>query len=74
MNSKKLTDDLRLLDCSRPCTGSASILLASEEMTKKLTDMPIWITGIGQKTISAGFTKIFHCHQWNQLKLQDNQH
>ncbi len=57
MNSKKLTDDLRLLDCSRPCTGSASILLASEEKAKKITDMPIWITGIGQKTTSAGFTK-----------------
>jgi len=57
MNSKKLTDDLRLLDCSRPCTGSASILLTSEEITKKITDIPIWITGIGQKTTSAGFTK-----------------
>jgi acetyl-CoA C-acetyltransferase len=57
MTSKKLTDDLRLLDCSRPCTGSASILLASEEMAKKITDIPIWITGIGQKTTSAGFTK-----------------
>jgi|TARA_B100000959_G_C14932147_1_gene604154 acetyl-CoA C-acetyltransferase len=57
MNSKKLTDDLRLLNCSRPCTGSASILLASEEIIKKYTDSPIWITGIGQKTTSAGFTK-----------------
>jgi acetyl-CoA C-acetyltransferase len=57
MNSKKLTDDLRLLDCSRPCTGGASILMASEEMTKKITDMPVWIKGIGQKTTSAGFTK-----------------
>ena len=57
MNSKKLTDDLKLLDCSRPCTGSASILLASEEIMKKNTDLPIWITGIGQKTTSAGFTK-----------------
>jgi len=57
MNSKKLTDDLKLLDCSRPCTGSASILLASEEIMKKYTDSPIWITGIGQKTTSAGFTK-----------------
>jgi len=57
MNSKKLTDDLRLLDCSRPCTGGASIILASEETSKKITDMPIWITGIGQKTTSAGFTK-----------------
>ena len=35
MNSKKLTDDLKLLDCSRPCTGSASILLASQEIAKK---------------------------------------
>ena len=57
INSTKLTDDLRLLDCSRPCTGSASILLASEDTAKKLTDTPIWITGIGQKTTSAGFTK-----------------
>ena len=57
VNSKKLTDDLRLLDCSRPCTGSASILLASEKIAKKNTDVPIWITGIGQKTTSAGFTK-----------------
>jgi len=57
MNSKKLTDDLRLLDCSRPCTGGASIILASEETTKKTTDIPVWITGVGQKTISASFTK-----------------
>ena len=57
MNSRKLTDDLRLLDCSRPCTGSASIILASEKMIKKNTDIPVWITGIGQKTTSASFTK-----------------
>ncbi len=57
LNSKKLTDDLRLLDCSRPCTGGASILLASENICKTFTDNPIWITGIGQKTTSASFTK-----------------
>ncbi len=57
INSKKVTDDLRMLDCSRPCTGSASIILASEEITKKYANTPIWITGIGQKTTSAGFTK-----------------
>lgn len=57
INSKKLTDDLRLHDCSRPCTGGASILLASENVCKKYTDTPIWISGIGQKTTSAGFTK-----------------
>jgi acetyl-CoA C-acetyltransferase len=57
LNSKKVTDDLRILDCSRPCTGGASILLASENICKKFTDVPIWITGIGQKTTSASFTK-----------------
>lgn len=57
MNSKRLTDDLRLLDCSRPCTGSSAILLASEKTAKKFTDMPVWISGIGQKTTSASFTK-----------------
>lgn len=57
MGSKKLTDDVRLLDCSRPCTGGASVLLASEEMSGRISDSPVWITGIGQKTTSAGFTK-----------------
>jgi len=72
MNSKKLTDDLRLLDCSRPCTGSASILLASEEITKKITDMPVWITGIGQKTTSAGFTKNMSFSSMESTKIASN--
>ncbi len=69
MNSKKLTDDLKLLDCSRPCTGSASILLASQEIAKKNTEMPIWITGIGQKTTSAGFTKNLSLSSMESTKL-----
>jgi|TARA_B100000809_G_C15062450_1_gene502862 acetyl-CoA C-acetyltransferase len=69
MNSKKLTDDLKLLDCSRPCTGSASILLASQEIAKKNTEIPIWITGIGQKTTSAGFTKNLSLSSMESTKL-----
>tara|TARA_B110000014_G_scaffold191821_1_gene140628 strand:- start:182 stop:1288 length:1107 start_codon:yes stop_codon:yes gene_type:complete len=57
MNSKQITEDLRILDCSRSCSGSSSILLVSEEKAKILSDQPIWIAGIGQKTISASFTK-----------------
>jgi acetyl-CoA C-acetyltransferase len=57
MESKPLTDTLRLLDCSMPCNGSAAILLASEDVVRKFTDTPVWISGIGQKSISAGFTK-----------------
>src|SRR5574338_596140 len=57
MQSKHLTDNLRLLDCSMPCDGAASMLLASEDVIKKFTDKPVWISGIGQKSLSAGFTK-----------------
>jgi acetyl-CoA C-acetyltransferase len=69
INSKKLTDDLRLLDCSRPCTGSASIILGSENKVKQLLENPIWITGIGQKTISAGFTKNISFSSMESTKL-----
>ncbi len=57
MNSKHLTEDLRLLDCSRSCSGSSAVLLVSEKIAKKYTDSPIFISGIGQKTTSASFTK-----------------
>ena len=57
MNSKNITDDLRLLDCSYPCSGGSSILLASEDVATKFSDEPVWISGIGQKTNSASFVK-----------------
>lgn len=57
INSKKLTDDLRLLECSRPSTGSAALLLSADDIASKVTDTPIWISGIGQKTTAASFTK-----------------
>ncbi len=69
VNSKKLTADLRLLDCSRPCIGSASIILGSEDKVKELSKNPVWITGIGQKTISAGFTKNISLSSMESTKL-----
>ena len=57
VNSKNLTDDLRISDCSRPCSGASAVLITSEKTAKQFTDNPIWINGIGQKTMSAGFTK-----------------
>ncbi|HEX5457046.1 MAG TPA: thiolase family protein [Candidatus Nitrosotalea sp.] len=57
MTSKTLTENVRLLDCSMPCDGAAAIVVCSEDKAKKFTDTPIWISGIGQKTISASFTK-----------------
>lgn len=56
LQSKIVTDDLHLLDCSRPCSGASSVLLVSENVAKKF-EQPIWIKGIGQKTTSASITK-----------------
>ncbi|MDE0090538.1 MAG: thiolase family protein [Thaumarchaeota archaeon] len=55
--SRRLTGDLRLLDCSRPCTGGASILITSEDVAGRYTDDPVLIAGIGQSVTSAGFAK-----------------
>jgi len=57
MESKNLTTHVRLLDCSMPCNGAGAVLLASEDVITKFVDSPVWITGIGQKATSAGFTK-----------------
>jgi acetyl-CoA C-acetyltransferase/acetyl-CoA acyltransferase len=39
---------LRLLDCCPFSDGAAVLVLASEEAAKKLTDKPVYITGVGQ--------------------------
>ncbi len=54
MNSKKIADPIKLLDCSSPCDGASAVLLVSEERAKKL-DGAVWIEGIGQQTNSASF-------------------
>ena len=57
MNSKQITDDLRILDCSRSCSGSSSIILASEEKAKKISEQLIWITGSRTKNYICEFYK-----------------
>ena len=68
LNSKNLTEDLRILDCSRPCTGSSAVLLTSENLAKKFSDTPVWLKGIGQKTTSASFAKNPNFTQMNSTK------
>src|SRR3972149_2285284 len=36
MNSKILTDDLKVSDCSRPCSGASAVLLVSDKVVKTL--------------------------------------
>lgn len=63
MESKEITADLRLLDCSRSCTGAAALLLASEEACRTITDNPVWIRGLAQHTLSASFGRCTEHHR-----------
>ena len=58
MKSRKISDPIKMLDCSYVCTGSSCILLASKRKAKELTDKPVWISGIGQKTICASLSHL----------------
>jgi acetyl-CoA C-acetyltransferase len=53
LNSRKLVDPIKLLDCSALCSGAASLLLVSEDLARTLDVQPVWIDGIGQQTSCA---------------------
>ena len=52
LDSRQVTADLHLLECSRPASGGAALLLASQEMAGQ---SPAWIAGIGRATTGASF-------------------
>jgi len=43
-----IASPLRLFDCSLITDGAACLFLAAEDVAKKYTDTPIWLTGTGQ--------------------------
>ena len=43
-----IASPLRLFDCSLVTDGAACLFVAAEDVAKKFTDTPIWITGTGQ--------------------------
>ncbi len=47
-----IASPLRLFDCSLVTDGAACLFLAAEDVAKKYTDTPIWITGTGQGSAS----------------------
>jgi acetyl-CoA C-acetyltransferase len=48
---------LKLYDSCPLTDGSAAVVLASEDVAKKLTDTPIWIRAIGYSSDSANLSK-----------------
>jgi len=52
LNSFTVCSPIQLHDCCPFSDGAAALVLASEDIAKKLTDKPVYITGVGQA--SAG--------------------
>jgi acetyl-CoA C-acetyltransferase len=57
MQSQVVAWPLKLYDACPVSDGSASLVLASEEVARKITDTPIWIKGIGFSSDSANLSK-----------------
>jgi acetyl-CoA C-acetyltransferase len=47
MNSERIYDPLKALECAPKSDGVVSVLLASESKAKKLTGKPVWLSGYG---------------------------
>jgi acetyl-CoA acetyltransferase len=43
LNSRMISDPIRLFDCVMPCSGAECIVLACEEKARKLTDKPVYL-------------------------------
>jgi acetyl-CoA C-acetyltransferase len=56
LNSEIYADPVTELMVAQPCDGVAALLLAPEKEAKKITDNPVWITGVGynQETYYLG--------------------
>ena len=47
LNSEMLAEPVHRLDISPASDGAAAMILASEDVAKRLTDKPIWLDGVG---------------------------
>ncbi|MDW8084317.1 MAG: thiolase domain-containing protein [Candidatus Caldarchaeum sp.] len=57
LRSRPVAWPLKLLDCSPITDGAAAVVLASDEMARKLTDTPVWIAGMGYGSDTSNLSK-----------------
>ncbi len=57
LSSQVIAWPLKLYDACPLTDGSAAVVLASEEVAKKLTDTPIWIKGVGYSSDTANMSR-----------------
>jgi acetyl-CoA acetyltransferase len=49
LNSRMISDPIRLFDCVMPCSGAECIILASEEKAKRLTEKLVYLVTDAEK-------------------------
>jgi acetyl-CoA acetyltransferase len=49
LNSRMISDPIRLFDCVMPCSGAECVILASEEKAKKITDKLVYLVTDAEK-------------------------
>ncbi len=47
LNSEVMAWPVQLLDISPPSDGASALVLASEDVARKLSETPVWISGVG---------------------------
>ena len=57
LGSQVVSWPLKLYDACPLTDGSASVVLASERVAKKLTDTPVWIRGVGYSSDTANMSR-----------------
>jgi len=57
MQSRYIAWPLKLFDCSPITDGSAAVILASEEVARKVTDSPVWISAIGTSSGTSNLSR-----------------
>jgi len=50
LTSQVITSPLKMYDCCANADGSSCIIVASKDIAKTITDIPIWIIGLGAAT------------------------
>ena len=56
LESRVITSPLKLFDCCANADGASCMILAGEDVAKKITDTPVWITGLGLASASMSLT------------------
>ncbi|MEM3857019.1 MAG: thiolase domain-containing protein [Thermoprotei archaeon] len=56
MKSEVICRPVKRLDVSPTSDGAAALILASEDVAKKITDDPVWITGVGWNVDTSYWT------------------